>query len=33
MGDGSARYYQEARLVRAQFAVGPNCNGIVPPKP
>jgi prepilin-type N-terminal cleavage/methylation domain-containing protein len=33
MGDGSARYYQESRLVRAQFAVGPNCNGIVPPKP
>jgi prepilin-type N-terminal cleavage/methylation domain-containing protein len=33
MGDGHARYYQESRLVRAQFAVGPNCNGITPAKP
>jgi len=33
MGDGHAHYYQEARLTRAQFAVGPDAAKIVPAKP
>jgi prepilin-type N-terminal cleavage/methylation domain-containing protein len=33
MGDGHARYYQEDRLVRAQFAVGPEGSKILPMKP
>jgi prepilin-type N-terminal cleavage/methylation domain-containing protein len=33
MGDGHARYLQEARLVRADFAVGPNASKITPAKP
>jgi prepilin-type N-terminal cleavage/methylation domain-containing protein len=33
MGDGHARYYQEARLRRAQFAVGPNSKVIIPAGP
>ena len=33
MGDGHAHYYQEARLTRAQFAVGPDAGKIVPAKP
>jgi prepilin-type N-terminal cleavage/methylation domain-containing protein len=28
MGDGHAHYYQEARITRAQFAVGPNANKV-----
>ena len=33
MGDGHAHYYQESRLTRAQFAVGPDAAKIVPAKP
>jgi prepilin-type N-terminal cleavage/methylation domain-containing protein len=33
MGDGHARYFQEDRLVRAQFAVGPDGSKILPLKP
>jgi prepilin-type N-terminal cleavage/methylation domain-containing protein len=33
MADGHAHYYQEARLRRAQFAVGPNSKGLVPAGP
>lgn len=33
MGDGHARYSQEARLRRAHFPVGPNSKGIVPAGP
>jgi hypothetical protein len=33
MGDGHAHYYQESRLIRAQFAVGPDAVKIVPAKP
>ena len=32
MGDGHAHYYQESRLTRAQFAVGPDAAKIVPAK-
>ncbi len=33
MGDGHARYLQEARLTRAHFAVGPDAAKITPAKP
>ena len=33
MGDGHAKYIQEARLTRARFAVGPNEKKIIPATP